>query len=55
MTENDMLIQTLWRENDRLQKTVEYYRRLHQEDIAELAMLRRMIECIVESGGKRDG
>lgn len=52
MTENDLAIQKLRRENKRLQKTVEDYRKMHQTDIAEIALLKRMIEDMVLRHGE---
>ena len=52
MTENDMTIQKLRRENERLQKTLEDYRRKHQANIAEITFLKRLIEDLVLRNGE---
>ena len=50
MTEMDLELQDLARENAKLRKEVEDLRQIHQLDQAQLIFLRRMIESFVEEG-----
>ena len=50
MTALELEIQKLRRENAALRKALDAIRKKHQADIAEITFLRRLLECIVESG-----